>query len=231
MKITDMATAMMKIALQAHFAATLLLLAACGGGGGSGGGTGTGGTGAAASLATGGGNPTTPTAVVDDTDRDGVRDSLDAYPRDPTRSSSVIAVGDASVSTCNIMVPGSGTPTGNDCFSQEGTMKIKDVDVSSKQYLNFLMTGGDGTADVGIRLLVAGTANEVASYKSDSCGDKYIDEAVHWRHFDVSSLTHGGSAVNAVDIEIYDNATTGPCGFVAFDHIYLGDMEQGTMAQ
>ena len=135
----------------------------------------------------------------------------------------VARVGGASVSTChlnsNLAASCGTTTTGN----ARAGVKIRDVTISG-DYINFLMAGGDGSADVGIKLFETGTRNELAAYKPNACNDRYLKGNQHWRHFDVTDLQG-----RQVDIEIYDNSRE-VCGHVSFDHIYQGDTAQGTLA-
>ena len=135
----------------------------------------------------------------------------------------VARVGGASVSTChlnsNLAASCGTTTTGN----ARAGVKIRDVTISG-DYINFLMAGGDGSADVGIKLFETDTRNELAAYKPNACNDRYLKGNQHWRHFDVTDLQG-----RQVDIEIYDNSRE-VCGHVSFDHIYQGDTAQGTLA-
>ena len=175
--------------------------------------------------------PNDPTETTD-TDGDMIGDNTDVFPTNDARSASVAAVGNASVSTCYIGVATSAPPTSAQCSKETGSVKINDVDVSSDDYLNFLMTGGNGTVDVGIKLYSAGTQNEVFEYKSDSCNERFVNTETHWRHIDLRGVMDStGTRVPTVDIEIFDNETTGDCGFIAFDHLYLSNKLQGTAAE
>ena len=173
-----------------------------------------------------------------DSDGDGTRDMDDSFPDIGARDEFVGAVGSTSISTCNIDAASAAMPpSADDCSRRTGKMRVNDVELAPNQYLNFLMVGGDGRAEVGIKLYAAGTTNELADYKPNTCqpssgerGPMFVDatDDEHWRHFVVNSLMHGGSPVTSVDIEIYDDAATGACGFVAFDHIYLGAASKGS---
>ena len=122
-------------------------------------------------------------------------------------------VGDASVSTWQI---GGTTDAG-----ATGTIKIRNVTLS-RNNINFLMAGGNGSVDVGVKILAAGTSVTLASWMPNTCGDAYLKGDQHWQHFDVSDLVG-----EVVDIEIADNAT-GECGHIAFDHFYQSDTGVGT---
>ncbi len=119
-------------------------------------------------------------------------------------------IGDASVSTCEIGGAGCDAPT--------GSITIKDV-LITKDSITFLMSGGNGVNPVGVRILLAGTM--IGDYRPNSCGDPVLKGDQHYVHFDTSGLIG-----EKVDIQIYDEATTG-CGFVAFDHFYQTDTPRG----
>jgi hypothetical protein len=122
-------------------------------------------------------------------------------------------IGDASVTTCEIGGAGCDAPT--------GSMTIKDV-VINKDSITFLMSGGNGTNPVGVRILYAGQM--IGDYRPNSCGDPVLKGDQHYVHFDTSGLIG-----EKVDIQIYDEATGG-CGFVAFDHFYQTDTPKGALA-
>ena len=127
--------------------------------------------------------------------------------------SNAARVGDASVSTWQI--------GGTTDAEATGTIKIRNVALS-RNNINFLMAGGNGSVDVGVKILVAGTSVTLASWRPNTCGDDYLKGDQHWQHFDVSDLVG-----EVVDIEIADNAT-GECGHIAFDHFYQSDTGVGT---
>jgi hypothetical protein len=122
-------------------------------------------------------------------------------------------IGDASVTTCEIGGAGCDAPT--------GSITIKDV-VITKDSITFLMSGGNGTNPVGVRILYAGQT--IGDYRPNSCGDPVLKGDQHYVHFDTSGLIG-----EKVDIQIYDEATGG-CGFVAFDHFYQTDTPRGVLA-
>ena len=124
-------------------------------------------------------------------------------------------VGDASVSTWQV-----GTTTN---AAATGSIKINGVTLAG-DYLNFLMAGGNGSVDVGVQVLAAGTTTMLAEFKPNACTDRYLKGDNHWRHIDVSAL-----AGQSVDILIFDNDSASNCGFVAFDHFYQSDSLQGTL--
>ena len=128
-------------------------------------------------------------------------------------------IGNASVTTCEIGGAGCDAPT--------GTLTINDITVT-KDSITFLMSGGNGTADVGARVLYtapgATTAVELGRYTPNSCGDPVLKGDQHYVNFDTSGLVG-----EKIQVQIFDNATGG-CGFVAFDHFYQTDLPRGTRA-
>jgi predicted small lipoprotein YifL len=122
-------------------------------------------------------------------------------------------IGDAAVSTCEIGGAGCDAPT--------GSITIKDVLVN-KDAIGFLMSGGNGSAPVGVQIIYNGAT--LADYRPNSCGDPVLKGNQHYVYFDVSALIG-----ERIDIKIYDEATAG-CGFVAFDHFYQTDTPRGTLA-
>lgn len=122
-------------------------------------------------------------------------------------------IGDASVTTCEIGGAGCDAPT--------GSMTIKNV-VVTKDAITFLMSGGNGSAPVGVQIIFAGQV--LADYRPNSCGDPVLKGDQHYVHFDTSALIG-----ETIDIRIYDEETGG-CGFVAFDHFYQTDTPKGVRA-
>lgn len=128
-------------------------------------------------------------------------------------------IGNASVTTCEI--------GGGGCDAPTGTITINDITVA-KDSITFLMSGGNGTADVGARVLYTApgstTAQELGRYTPNSCGDPVLKGDQHYVNFDTSGLVG-----EKIQLQIFDNATGG-CGFVAFDHFYQTDAPRGTLA-
>lgn len=128
-------------------------------------------------------------------------------------------IGDASVSTCEIGGAGCDAPT--------GSITINDITVV-KDSITFLMSGGNGTNDVGARVLYtppgSSTAQVLGNYTPNSCGDPVLKGDQHYVNFDTSGLVG-----EKIQFQIYDNASTG-CGFVAFDHVYQTDQPLGVRA-
>lgn len=121
-------------------------------------------------------------------------------------------VGEASVSTCEI---GDGN-----CDAPQGSIKILDIAITA-DYINFLMSGGAGNNNVGVKLYQAGTTTELATYTPNACGSPVIQGDRHWVNIDVTALDG-----QLVDIYIFDGESGG-CGFIAFDHFYQGDTAIG----
>jgi|GEM_PF-1060038 len=128
-------------------------------------------------------------------------------------NSDAARVGLAAVTTCEI---GDGN-----CDAPTGAIRIKNVLVKS-DFINFLMSGGNGNNNVGVKVFSSEGGTELASYTPNSCGDAYIKGDQHWANFDVSALRG-----NSVDILIYDNEEGG-CGFVSFDHFYQASTASGS---
>jgi hypothetical protein len=122
-------------------------------------------------------------------------------------------IGDAAVTTCEIGGAGCDAPT--------GSITIKDVTVT-KNAIAFLMSGGNGTAAVGVKIILAGQT--LADYRPNSCGDPVLKGDQHYVYFDTSGLIG-----EKIDIKIYDEETGG-CGFVAFDHFYQTNTPKGVRA-
>lgn len=124
-------------------------------------------------------------------------------------------IGNASVTTCEIGGAGCDAPT--------GSITINDFTVT-KDSITFLMSGGNGTNDVGVKVIHATTGQVLGSYTPNSCGDPVLKGDQHYVYFDTSALIG-----EKVRLYIYDNATSG-CGFVAFDHFYQTDQPRGFKA-
>jgi hypothetical protein len=124
-------------------------------------------------------------------------------------------LGNASVTTCEI--------GGGGCDAPTGSLTINDVTVT-EDFITFLMSGGNGSAAVGLQVIHAATGQVIGSYTPNSCGDPVLKGDQHYVHFDARQVIG-----EKVRIRIYDEATGG-CGFVAFDHLYQTDMARGTLA-
>ena len=119
-------------------------------------------------------------------------------------------VGERAVSTCEMNANAKG------CDGSTGTLTspLTSVD-SSRPFLNFLMSGGNANGTVGLKVLDA-AGGVVATYTPNSCDRSSIRSDAEWVTLDLSA-----QAGKQVKIQIFDNEAGG-CGFVSFDHIYLG---------
>ncbi len=126
-------------------------------------------------------------------------------------------IGDAAVTTCEI------TKTPGDCDPPVGEIVIRDFTVTHGS-ITFLMSGGNGSNNVGVELLLAADDSVLARYTPNSCGDAVIRGDRHYVHFETSGLI--GSVAR---LRIFDEETGG-CGFVSFDHFYQTDRPRGTQA-
>ena len=120
-------------------------------------------------------------------------------------------IGARAVSTCEI------DQVANSCDPHTGTVRSPNFVVdASRTNLNFLMAGGDGALPVGLKVYDASTMAEVAAFTPDSCAPSYIDGDDDWVSVDLSA--HVGESLY---LEISDSAIAG-CGFVSFDHVFMG---------
>lgn len=120
-------------------------------------------------------------------------------------------VGARAVSTCEM----NGNSKG--CDASTGTLTSPLFTVNAaRPFLNFLMSGGDaGKTTVGLKVMdEAGTV--IASYSPSSCGQASIQGDANWVTLDLSA-----KAGAQVKVQIFDNESGG-CGFVSFDHLYMG---------
>lgn len=120
-------------------------------------------------------------------------------------------VGNRAVSTCEM----NGNNKG--CDASTGTLTSPLFTVNAaRPYLNFLMSGGDvGKTTVGLKVMdAAGTV--IASYSPSSCGQASIQGDANWVTLDLSA-----QAGTQVKVQVFDNESGG-CGFVSFDHLYMG---------
>lgn len=123
-------------------------------------------------------------------------------------------VGLAAGTTCEINDNANGcdAPTGN------LTSPLFMVD-AARTFLNINMSGGDGNADVGLRVYGADDV-EIANVVPADCGQAWLGNNavaadVNWKSVDLSSYIG-----TEVKVEIYDNESGG-CGFVSFDHLHM----------
>lgn len=119
-------------------------------------------------------------------------------------------IGARSVSTCEI------DQVANSCDPHTGTLTSPEFTVSAtRPNLNFLMAGGNGSLQVGLKVFRASDDTEVAGFLPATCAPSHIDGDDDWQTLDVSSV-----AGELVYVEIFDNETGG-CGFVSFDHLHM----------
>ena len=78
------------------------------------------------------------------------------------------------------------------------------------------MSGGDtGKSTVGLKVL-DGAGAVLATYSPSSCNQASIQGDQNWVTLDLT-----GQAGKSVRVQIFDNESGG-CGFVSFDHVYMG---------
>ncbi len=119
-------------------------------------------------------------------------------------------VGLAAVSSCELNNNAIG------CDAPTGTLTSPVFKVDNKRaYLNFVMSGGNGSAPVGLKVINPANGAVIAQYTPNSCSDSRILGDQHWVSLDLSDWT--GQFVQVV---IFDEEAGG-CGFVSFDHIHL----------
>ena len=119
-------------------------------------------------------------------------------------------VGKRAVSTCEM----NGNAKG--CDASTGTLTSPLFTVAAgRPFLNFLMSGGNGGTTIGLKVMDSlGTV--VATYSPNSCGQAAIRDDGHWVTIDLTA-----QAGKQMKVQIFDNESGG-CGFVSFDHVYLG---------
>lgn len=113
-----------------------------------------------------------------------------------------------ALSTCEI--------GGADCATPTGELSL--TRFIDSEYLNFLISGGDGVSPVGIEISDL-VGNVLASYTPNDCND--INGNDDWKYFDTSALINA-----AVKIRIFDEESNSPCGFVSADHLYKSSAEE-----
>lgn len=119
-------------------------------------------------------------------------------------------VGGRAVSTCEMNDNSKG------CDGSSGTLTSPLVAVdAARPFLNFLMSGGNANGTVGLKVLDAAGA-VVATYAPNTCSRSSIKDDSDWVAIDLTT-----QAGKQVKVQIFDNETGG-CGFVSFDHVYLG---------
>ena len=118
-------------------------------------------------------------------------------------------VGLRAVSTCEL------NNNANGCDAPVGTLTSPEFMVdAARPNLNFLMSGGNGTAPVGLEVLDAAD-NVLASYTPNSCGPPFINGNDDWVSIDLTAQVG-----NMVKVRVFDNEPGG-CGFVSFDHVHM----------
>ena len=120
-------------------------------------------------------------------------------------------VGKRAVSTCELNANAKG------CDGSTGTLTspLFMVD-AARPFLNFLMSGGDaGKTTVGLKVM-SSTGTVLASYSPSACNQASIQGDQNWTTLDLSA-----QAGRQVKVQVFDNEAGG-CGFVSFDHLYMG---------
>lgn len=121
-----------------------------------------------------------------------------------------VGVGKSAVSTCEINNNEKG------CDASTGEFISPTFVVSSdKPILRLLMAGGNGSVDVGLKVIRMSDNEIVKSMLSNSCTPSYIDGNDDWVSIDLSNYI--GEELQLV---IYDNYIDG-CGFISFDHVHM----------
>ena len=120
-------------------------------------------------------------------------------------------IGARAVSTCEIGGAGCDLATGE---------LTSPPFVLSGRYLNFMMSGGNGMAAVGIEVLDAAD-NVIASFVPNSCGVSHLDGDEDWHWIDLD-----GQQGNSIRVRFFDREAGG-CGFVSFDHLYVSNQGRG----
>ncbi|WP_077037400.1 hypothetical protein [Pelomonas sp. KK5] len=119
-------------------------------------------------------------------------------------------VGARAVSTCEM----NGNNKGCDASTGTLTSPLFTVD-ANRPYLNFLMSGGNANGTVGLKVLDA-AGNVLSTYTPNSCGQSSIQDDGSWVTVDLTAQVGKQARV-----QIFDNESGG-CGFVSFDHVYMG---------
>ena len=127
-----------------------------------------------------------------------------------TQAPGAARVGLRAVSTCEM----NNNVKGCDASTGTLTSPLFSVD-AARPYLNFLMSGGNGTNPVGLKVLDS-TGATLATYTPNSCNKAAISDDSDWQTIDLTA-----QAGMQVKVQIFDNESAG-CGFVSFDHVYMG---------
>ena len=119
-------------------------------------------------------------------------------------------VGARAVTTCEM----NGNNKG--CDASTGTLTSPLFTVSAaRPFLNFLMSGGSAAGTVGLKVLDPAGA-VLATYTPNSCNQASIADDGNWVTVDLAARVG-----TQVKVQIFDNESGG-CGFVSFDHVYMG---------
>ena len=119
-------------------------------------------------------------------------------------------VGTNAVSTCEL------NNNANGCDQPTGTLTSPTFKVdSARPHLNFLMSGGNGGAPVGLRVINPANDAVITQFTPNSCADSRILGDQHWQTIDLTDYI--GQFVQVV---VFDEEQ-GSCGFVSFDHVHL----------
>lgn len=123
-----------------------------------------------------------------------------------TRFPASAKLGSYAISTCEMNDNSAG------CDAPVGTLTSPGFMVTG-DYLNFLMAGGNGSVEVGLKLTDT-VGNVIHTYRPDTCGPSHIDGDDDWTAVNVAALRSA-----YVKLQIFDNHAGG-CGFVSADHFY-----------
>ncbi|MER2493174.1 GH32 C-terminal domain-containing protein [Catenovulum sediminis] len=119
-------------------------------------------------------------------------------------------VGTNAVSTCEL------NNNANGCDQPVGTLTSPTFKIdAARPHLNFLMSGGNGSAPVGLKVINPANDAVIAQYTPNSCADSRVLGDQHWQTIDLSDL-----AGQFVQVVVFDEEPGG-CGFVSFDHLHL----------
>ena len=119
-------------------------------------------------------------------------------------------VGTRAVSTCEM----NGNSKG--CDGSTGTLSSPLFTVNAaRPFLNFMMSGGSAAGTVGLKVLDAAGA-VIATHTPNSCNQASIQGDANWVTVDLAA-----EAGRQVRVQVFDNEAGG-CGFVSFDHVYMG---------
>ena len=126
--------------------------------------------------------------------------------------SNVSEAGERAVSTCKL----NGR---SDCVEATGMLTRMLQVEAAYPYLGLYVAGGNGAADVGVRVLDSNGARIPGlEYLPDSCGARGDLNEGHRVTFDLSRRPS-----QMVSLQIFDEST-GACGYLTFDHVYTTDM-------